>query len=481
MSQQAEFRLIGHNCSFGHYPSPVVPIGIKGDEYLAAYLESDRSEPYFLSLDCEFFNLGENSNFVEHSEQLTRSLHGFDCSQHRLFARTRESVTYYPITEEEDFFCRLLSQDSFSAHNPFFRLSLAKSTRNTAVIRPELIRCVSYLKSDGSEDFLESWFQTQREQLSTLWKQQLGEKFPASWYELPFFEQLSRSTEQLRFTTYRSQRSSRERQRLQVIEKIALPDTQRLQPPLWAPDPAPVRWQVDVDERDLQVIVNTVYKQVLGNTYVLKAERLQSAESLLRNRSITVREFVKAVAKSDLYRSRFFNNFPQYRFIELNFKHLLGRPPIDQAEISEHVQLYNKRGYEAEIDSYIDSDEYKENFGEDIVPYLRSFQTQTGLKTAGFNRIFTLYRGSATSDREPNAKLVAELATNGSAPIVPPGISGVVNNRGKLFRIEAVGRRSVLFARRASTAYLVPYEQLYRKIQAIQRSGGRIVNITERS
>ena len=70
----------------------------------------------------------------------------------------------------------------------------------------------------------------------------------------------------------------------------------------------------------------------------MDSQRLISAESRLRSGDITVREFVRVVAQSDLYRSLFFETSSPYRFVELNFKHLLGRAPQDQAEISEHVQ-----------------------------------------------------------------------------------------------------------------------------------------------
>ncbi len=93
--------------------------------------------------------------------------------------------------------------------------------------------------------------------------------------------------------------------------------------------------------------------------YVFEGEDLASAESLLRNAYITVRGFVRAIAKSDQYKSLFFHSSSQYRFIELNFKHLLGRAPQDQSEISEHVAIYNGQGYDDEIDSYIDIEELR--------------------------------------------------------------------------------------------------------------------------
>ncbi|AGY57827.1 phycobilisome rod-core linker polypeptide [Gloeobacter kilaueensis] len=155
-------------------------------------------------------------------------------------------------------------------------------------------------------------------------------------------------------------------------------------------------------EQDVQAVITAAYKQVFGNTYVLESERLVSAESLLRNRSISVRDFVRFLAKSDLYKERFFSCTSNNRFIELNFKHLLGRAPYNQSEIVEHLDRYQAQGYEAEIDSYIDSDEYSAAFGDTIVPYYRGFKSQNGQTIAGFERMFRLYRGDAGSDTNLN-------------------------------------------------------------------------------
>jgi len=156
----------------------------------------------------------------------------------------------------------------------------------------------------------------------------------------------------------------------------------------------------DSDEQ-VEVVIRGAYRQILGNEHLMSSERLISLESLLRNRSISVRDFVRAIAQSELYRQKFFHSNPQNRLIELNYKHLLGRAPYDQAEIAFHTDLYNQQGYEAEINSYFDSPEYNQHFGENIVPYYRGFASQTGQKTVGFSRLFQVYRGYATSDRAP--------------------------------------------------------------------------------
>ena len=256
-------------------------------------------------------------------------------------------------------------------------------------------------------------------------------------------------------------------------------------------------------KEDIESVIRAVYRQVLGNDYLMKSERLTSAESLLRDGDISVREFVRSVAKSELYKSKFFYNNFQTRFIELNYKHLLGRAPYDESEVVYHLDLYHEKGYEAEVDSYIDSVEYQSNFGDSVVPYYRGFATQTGQKTVGFNRMFQLYRGYANSDRSQVGgsfpRLARELAANGASSIIGPSgsnenwsfrassdiapkkaLGNAVGTGDRVYRIEVTSLRGPGYPklRRSSTAYLVPYERLSDKMQQIQRQGGKIVSIT---
>jgi len=114
---------------------------------------------------------------------------------------------------------------------------------------------------------------------------------------------------------------------------------------------------------EAQIAIRAVYRHVFGNDYIMKSERLVSLESLLCNRSISVKDFVRGLAKSELYKTKFlYPNF-QTRVIELNIKHLLGRAPYDESEVIYHLDLYQNYGFDADIDSYIDSAEYDENFG----------------------------------------------------------------------------------------------------------------------
>jgi phycoerythrin-associated linker protein len=162
----------------------------------------------------------------------------------------------------------------------------------------------------------------------------------------------------------------------------------------------PVWMSLDDDSITIDSLINNIYRQVLGNAYVMESERLVIPESQLKSREISVREFVRIVAKSELYRSRFFDNCYRYRAIELNFKHLLGRAPADFAEMRVHSTILDQGGHGAEIDSYIDSDEYQDAYGEMLVPFDRGSITQIGLSMQSVTNTRSLQGGAATSDKD---------------------------------------------------------------------------------
>lgn len=274
-------------------------------------------------------------------------------------------------------------------------------------------------------------------------------------------------------------------------------------------DAAPLELRPNWTKEEAQPIIRAVYRHVLGNDYIMESERLIGAESLLSNGSISVREFVRSVAKSELYKKKFLYGNYQTRVIELNYKHLLGRSPYDESEIVYHLDLYQTQGFDAEIDSYLDSEEYQNSFGENVVPYYRGFTNQLGQKTVGFTRMFRLYRGYANSDRSQaersRSRLAVELGRNAASAVVAPSgassgwsyrpsreivtptkaLGGPVpyGSDNKVYRIEVAGMVTPGYpkVRRSSKAFLVPYEQLSAKLQQINRLGGRVASITPAS
>jgi len=250
----------------------------------------------------------------------------------------------------------------------------------------------------------------------------------------------------------------------------------------------PVELRPNWTEADVDIVIRAAYRQIFGNDYLMDTETLPSAESLLRQGRISVREFIRALALSETYRNKFFQTNPQVRFIELNYKHLLGRAPYDESEIAFHVDLYVQSGYEAEINAYIDSPEYLENFGDDIVPYCRGFVSQRGQKNAGFNRMFQLYRGAASSDRGRTTRaglLTFELAKNVAMPVRPVTFSQELRGTTQGTRPDQYRVRfcqaplgSAPQIRRTMQEVVVSYEQLSSTLQKLNKRGSRILGIT---
>ncbi|MEM9274222.1 MAG: phycobilisome rod-core linker polypeptide [Cyanobacteria bacterium P01_F01_bin.143] len=207
------------------------------------------------------------------------------------------------------------------------------------------------------------------------------------------------------------------------------------------------------------IVIEAAYKQVFGNVHLMESQRLVEAESQLRNREIDVAEFVGKLAKSELHRELFFNNCSNLRAIELNFKHLLGRAPESAQEISEHIEILATGGYEAEIDSYIYSEEYQNSFGSDIVPYVRGFATQTGSNLAAYTHSYELFRGASTSDRSTavvsGARLQTSLLQGNPSQIHP--LSAVPSGAPSVSPVSKVTAASVSSNGHGDSSNLVPF------------------------
>ena len=268
----------------------------------------------------------------------------------------------------------------------------------------------------------------------------------------------------------------------------------------------PVELRASWTADEAKTIIQAIYRQVLGNDYLMQSERLTGLESLFMNGQLTVRDFVRAVAKSELYKTKFLYPHFQTRVIELNFKHLLGRAPYDESEVIEHLDRYQNEGFDADIDSYIDSEEYTTHFGDAVLPYYRDLVTTgVGQRTVGFTRMFRLYRGYANSDRAqmggPDSRLAADLARNSASHITAPSGSGEgwayqpskqgtapsrsfgrssAGATSRLYRIEVAGINLPRYpkVRRSNKEFIVPYEQLTNTLQQINKLGGRVASVT---
>jgi phycoerythrin-associated linker protein len=267
---------------------------------------------------------------------------------------------------------------------------------------------------------------------------------------------------------------------------------------------APIEGVVGRSQEEVETVIQAVYRQVLGNAYVMESERLTVPESQFKRGELSVREFVRAVAKSELYRSRFFTSCARYRSIELNFRHLLGRAPLDLEEMRMHSTILDTQGFEGEIDSYIDSDEYQNTFGENFVPYIRGYKSEACQSMVQFTHTFQLVRGASSSSLKGDLagispKLNALVIQSTPTAVISPSGAGALfrdpattarsrqgvdaSSGGKVYRIEVTGYRaktlnSVSKFRRSNQVYLVPYDKLSQEYQRIHQQGGVIASVT---
>jgi phycoerythrin-associated linker protein len=249
---------------------------------------------------------------------------------------------------------------------------------------------------------------------------------------------------------------------------------------------------------DKAAVIRAVYQQVLGNQYVMASERLEGPESLFKRGYLSVREFVRQVAKSGLYRSKFFENCNPYRFIELNHKHLLGRAPQNREEMLHHFTILQEQGFDAEIDSYLDSAEYQERFGEEGVPYLHGWNYSVGQQGLQFSYMLQLVRGTAASIKgditKNQSRLNPSVHAEAPLPVVSPMAKGNVfrkvsadgvtrqgvgsGEEGRTYRVEITGFNNYRLHKRSNRVRFIPFNKLLAYQQQIHREGGRIASIT---
>ena len=256
-------------------------------------------------------------------------------------------------------------------------------------------------------------------------------------------------------------------------------------------------------------LIQAAYRQVLGNAYVMESERQLVAESQLKLGELSVREFIRYIAKSDLYRARFFDACPRYRYIELAFRHLLGRAPADFEEMRAHAERLDSHGYDADIDSFIDSDEYQIAFGEWTVPFQRGWKTESCLTMQEFTWNFQLLRGASSSSLKGSlagkaSRLGGNAYLNRALAVIPPSSPdsqgwsfrpssnlqdaqtrlGVgASAEGRIYRVDVTAYRAnnvrpVSRYKQSNRTYFVPFDQLSAKYKQIHREGGVIASIT---
>ncbi|MBE7379958.1 MAG: phycobilisome rod-core linker polypeptide [Leptolyngbya sp. SIO1E4] len=119
-----------------------------------------------------------------------------------------------------------------------------------------------------------------------------------------------------------------------------------------------------------EAIIRATYRQVFGRE-VFEGQRQGVAETQLKAGNITLREFVRQLARSRVFRQMFWEGLYVTKAIEYIHRRLLGRPTTNRREMGRYYDLCARQGFYALVDTLVDSAEYTQVFGDDIVPYER--------------------------------------------------------------------------------------------------------------
>jgi phycobilisome rod-core linker protein len=116
-------------------------------------------------------------------------------------------------------------------------------------------------------------------------------------------------------------------------------------------------------------LINAAYRQIFFHAF--KHDREIALESQLRNRQITVRDFIRGLLLSNTFIDSFYDKNSNYRFVEHCVEKVLGRKVYNEREKIAWSAVVMTKGIKGFVDELLGSEEYLENFGENIVPYQR--------------------------------------------------------------------------------------------------------------
>ena len=185
---------------------------------------------------------------------------------------------------------------------------------------------------------------------------------------------------------------------------------------------------VKYSENSSQKVILACYRQVFGRD-VYDGQRLKVGEIKLENGEITIREFVRMLAKSELFRKLYWTSLYVTKSVEYIHRRLLGRPTYGRQEINKYFDICAKKGFYALVDAILDTDEYSETFGEDTVPYER-YLTPGGLQLR--TRTYNLRKdvGTQVSKEVPERYTeLGQVSEERSEPDVQYRIKQGVNKR----------------------------------------------------
>lgn len=126
-----------------------------------------------------------------------------------------------------------------------------------------------------------------------------------------------------------------------------------------------------ISDNEISDVIWAAYRQIFSEHLILESYRQTFLESQLRNRAISVRDFIRGLGKSAVYRQLVADTNSNYRLVDISFKRFLGRASYGQEEQIAWSIVIATKGLHGFIDALVDGEEYNQNFGDYTVPYQR--------------------------------------------------------------------------------------------------------------
>jgi phycobilisome rod-core linker protein len=130
-------------------------------------------------------------------------------------------------------------------------------------------------------------------------------------------------------------------------------------------------------------LIEAAYRQIFFHAFAADRERF--LESQLRSGQITVRDFIRGLCLSNTFTNSFYNLNNNYRFVTHCVQKILGRDTYNNAEKIAWSIVVATKGRAGFINDLLGSDEYLENFGDNIVPFQRRRVLPSGASELPFN------------------------------------------------------------------------------------------------
>jgi phycobilisome rod-core linker protein len=122
---------------------------------------------------------------------------------------------------------------------------------------------------------------------------------------------------------------------------------------------------------EMDDLIQSAYRQVYNEQQMLASHRQIFLESQLRDRQITVKDFICGLVLSDSFRRLVYDCNNNYRFVQICIQRILGREVYSDREKMAWSIVLATKGLQGFITELVNSEEYLSNFGQHTVPYQR--------------------------------------------------------------------------------------------------------------